>query len=211
MKYQTKYIHISSGRGPAECCWVVAQVKKEITAYCNQVGIHTVTVSSRLGPQNGTLRSTLIEVKGERLLTKLAIWSGTIQWIGRSPYRRLHKRKNWFVSLEILDAMEDQRINLSELQFQTFRASGPGGQHRNKVETAVRAIHKPSGLSASAMDSRSQHQNKQNAIRKIKAMIQEFNFQKTLDQVEDQWKQHTSLERGNAVKIFEGAKFKERK
>ena len=211
MKYHNKYIHISSGRGPVECAWVVTQLTKVILKYCEDIGLSTKDVVRNKGPENGTINSILIKVGGDNLFPRLVMWRGTIQWIGQSPYRKFCKRKNWFVSLEIVDEMLSQRFEISDLEFQTFKASGPGGQHRNKVETAVRAIHRPSGITASATDSRSQHQNKQNAIRKIATKIQEYAFQKELDQITDRWQQHTSLERGNAVKVFEGEKFKERR
>jgi len=211
MKYQTKYIQISSGRGPAECEWVVAQLLKVILKECSRLGLVAKVLNRNKGSENGTLRSALIEIKGIALLAVLAKWSGTIQWIGQSPFRKFLKRKNWFVSVKIIDQEADQKFNDWEITFQTFKASGPGGQHRNKVETAVRAIHKPSGLIASASDSRSQHQNKQKAIRKIHSMIKEYKFKKELDLIDSQWQQHDSLERGNPIKVFIGKSFKERK
>jgi len=211
MKYQIKYIHITSGRGPVECAWVVAQVAKVILKYCEATGINTSVEIRSPGPENGTFNSILIKTSGEHLSKRLERWRGTIQWIGQSRYRKFCKRKNWFVSVEVINEKEDQQFNLSDIEYQTYKASGPGGQHRNKVETAVRAIHRPSGIIVSASDSRSQHQNKQNAIRRIKEKVQEFTFQKELDQITNRWQQHTSLERGNAVMVFEGVKFKERK
>lgn len=211
MKYQIKYIHITSGRGPVECAWVVAQVAKVILNYCAKVGINTKVVIRNKGPENGTLNSILIKVSGENLLPRLGMWRGTIQWVGQSKYRKYCKRKNWFVAVDVINEKEDQRFDMSDLVFQTYKASGPGGQHRNKVETAVRAIHQSSGITASASDSRSQHQNKQNAIKKIMEKVKEFAFQEELNQISARWQQHTALERGNAVKVFEGEKFKERK
>lgn len=201
------YIQISAGRGPAECCWVVGQVLSALLIECKNLNLNVNVIDRQKGPENGTLYSALLEVFGVDAENKLNSWKGVIQWIGKSPYRKFHKRKNWFIGIAFFKADEQNKPNMNELEFQTFRASGPGGQHRNKVETAVRVTHKPTGLTASASESRSQHQNKQLAIKKLgEAFEQELlNQQKKL--IEEQWQQHLSLERGNAVKVFEGRDF----
>lgn len=209
MKKMIKYIHLSSGNGPAECCWVVAQTMKVFLKYCKQSNIDTAIIRRNEGPQTGTLSSVLIEVKGIALLNKLQDWIGTIQWKGQSPFRKHHKRKNWFISIEVYDRVVDSGFHISDLEYQTFRASGPGGQHRNKVETAVRVTHPPSGLTATASDSRSQLANKESAIKKLQALMKAADVKNANRLRNDQWQQHTSLKRGEAVKVFEGSRFKE--
>lgn len=212
MSYENKtiYVQISAGRGPAECCWVVAQVLKKILADCQNFGIEAKVIDRQEGVQNGTLFSALIAVSGVDPESQLGDWKGTVQWIGQSPFRKFHKRKNWFIGVSFFKEEKSRKLNLSEVTFKAFRASGPGGQHRNKVETAVRATHVPTGISASSCEARSQHQNKQKAIERLKVAVNDeyLNQQKQL--INDQWMQHLSLERGNAVKVFQGRKFEEK-
>ncbi len=212
MSYENKtiYVQISAGRGPAECCWVVAQVLKKILSDCQRLGIKTTVLDRQEGLQNGTLFSALIAVSDTDPESQLSDWKGTVQWIGQSPFRKFHKRKNWFIGVSFFKEEKSRQLNLSEVTFKAFRASGPGGQHRNKVETAVRATHVPTGISASSSEARSQHQNKQKALERLKVAVNDefLNQQKQL--INDQWMQHLSLERGNAVKVFEGRKFVER-
>ena len=89
-----------------------------------------------------------------------------------------------------------------------MRSSGPGGQNVNKVNSAVRAIHTPTGLNVVAMDSRSQHQNKKLAIERLQTKIQEAQLEQLKQSLYDQWENHLQVERGNPVKLFKGTHFK---
>lgn len=207
MKKQNIYVQITAGRGPAECCWVVAQLLKVFLLDLGEKGFSYEVIQRNQGPENRTLSSVLLKVSGTEVMQKLNEWKGTIQWIGQSPFRKYHKRKNWFVAVDFFEEKEAFQFKESDLEYQTFRASGPGGQHRNKVETAVRIVHKPSGLQVTASDSKSQIQNKKNAIAKIELAFQSHALDLWQKQMDDQWSAHLQLERGNPVKIFKGESF----
>lgn len=201
------YIQISAGRGPAECCWVVAQVLKVLIKEIESSALSYEVIQRQEGQQNRTLSSVLLSVSGKDVKVKMQEWEGTIQWIGQSPFRKFHKRKNWFVGVSFFEESQELKLNMNELEYQTFRSSGPGGQHRNKVETAVRVIHKPSGLQVTATDCKSQVQNKKNALQKMELAFQNHALNAWQQQMEDQWSAHLQLERGNPVKVFKGPKF----
>ena len=207
MKNSKIYIQISAGRGPAECCWVVAQVLKVLIKQIEQSALVYEIIHRQEGPLNRTLSSVLISVAGKDVKNQVKEWEGTIQWIGQSPFRKFHKRKNWFVGVSFFEETEATTFNVSDIEYQTFRASGPGGQHRNKVETAVRAVHKPSGLQVTSSDSKSQIQNKKSALQKIELAFQEHALGAWQEQMNKQWSAHLQLQRGNPQKIFKGPKF----
>ncbi|CAG0895119.1 unnamed protein product [Cyprideis torosa] len=147
---------------------------------------------------NGSLASAVVELKGENLESFLNNWLGTVQWVGESPFRKKHPRKNWFIGVFALDFNEEQS-NWAEqdFQYQSMRASGAGGQHVNKVETAVRVTHVKSGLSATCSEERSQHQNKRKARAKLIKMLEIQALEEKKARMSQDWQNHLQLERGN--------------
>lgn len=206
----SKTIQITSGRGPRECEWVVAQTLAFFLSEMKKQKVKAKIVDQQQGRTSHEIQSVTVELKGKNLDQTLTSWQGTIQWIGQSPFRRNHKRKNWFIGFFELKKKELIEFNEKDVEFQSMRSSGAGGQHVNKVSSAVRAIHIPTGIQAVSMDSRSQLQNKKTAFLRLKEKLNEINSDKHTAEVADKWSNHLELERGNAVKVFVGEKFKER-
>ena len=151
---------------------------------------------------NGTLLSAMLLVKGKDIESFTAKWEGTIQWISQSPYRKFHKRKNWFVGVIFHDISKDIKWNEKDISYQTMRSSGPGGQNVNKVESAVRATHIPTGVTVTASTERSQMMNKKEAVEKLKNKLMTFQIEKANERVQEQWMEHNTLLRGNPIRIF---------
>ncbi|MEO9571846.1 MAG: peptide chain release factor H [Polaribacter sp.] len=205
---KTKIIQISAGKGPLECAFVVAKVLKIFLKELITNKVEYTILHKENGLQNGTVQSVSIQLKGNHLADFLTNWLGTIQWIGISTFRKLHKRKNWFIGcFEIQDSSTIQ-INENEIQFQAIRSSGAGGQHVNKVSSAIRAKH-TTGLQVLVMDSRSQHQNKKIAIKRLQEKVINFNVDQAKEQLKNQWENHQKLERGNPIRVFTGSDFKQ--
>jgi len=204
-----KTIQITAGRGPAECCWVVAQVLKLLLKEFSKQGIQHEIIDRKQGVENGTLESVVLRCKGKHLSTFLNSWIGTIQWVGQSRFRKHHKRKNWFIAInELASEAEEQLFREQDVSFEFVRASGPGGQHVNKVNTAVRATHLPTNCSIFSMKHRSQWQNRKEAISLLKQAVLYQHIQKQKEQLQEGWGNHTSLQRGNPVRVFKGNDFK---
>jgi peptide chain release factor len=206
-----KIIQITAGRGPAECTWVVAQVLKKMLEEAQTCQIEATVLQREAGTENGTVLTALILLKGKTVTEFVDSWKGSIQWIGQSSFRKMHKRKNWFIGIFEMDALAIKSISEKDIQYQAMRSSGAGGQHVNKVSSAVRATHVPTGLSTVAMDSRSQHQNKKLATERLLEKFKVFELEMIKKQVNDQWENQLNVERGNPTRTFTGSDFKNQK
>jgi peptide chain release factor len=199
---EQKIIQITSGKGPYECERVVAKVLEKILKHARTFGLEVTTVESVKGNMPSTLLSVLILLKGKDAGIFCKQWEGSIQWIAQSPYRKYHKRKNWFVGVVVHDIAKQMEWKEKEVVYQTMRSSGPGGQNVNKVESAARATHIPSGISVTASAERSQLMNKKEATERLKNKLLAWQLEKANEKIHDQWMEHNTLLRGNAAKVF---------
>ena len=198
------WIQISSGKGPDECELAASLFLKEFLKEYQDKGIENKVISTETGNYQGNIKSVLVSINSK----DESIISGSILWICKSPYRPNHKRKNWFIDIEIFDNPEKLTFSEKEIKFESIRSPGPGGQNVNKVETAVRATHIPTGITVVAFEERSQYSNKKLAMARIEKQIKsknesnDENFKKTM------WNQHNQLIRGNPIRVYEGKDFK---
>lgn len=206
-----KIIQITAGRGPAECTWVAAQVLKKVLEEAQNNQLEATVLQREAGSENGTVATALVLLKGKSVEHFIASWSGTIQWIGQSTFRNRHKRKNWFIGVFEMDTVQLKAVSEKDIQYQAMRSSGAGGQHVNKVSSAIRATHLPTGLSVVAMDSRSQHQNKKWATERLLDKFKVFELEQVKQQVTDQWENQLKVQRGNPIRVFKGSDFKKEK
>ena len=208
---ETKIIQITSGRGPVECHWVVAQVLKVFIKTLKEAELNYKILQKEQGPENRTLQSVTVQIEGRDVGLFLESWTGTIQWVGKSKSRVYHKRKNWFIGLYEIENNKTFEIDERDIRYQATKSSGPGGQHVNKVSSAIRVIHKPSNTQVLVTDSRSQHQNKKIAKQRLQEKVAELQLQALQSSVKHQWENHLKVERGNPIKVFMGSDFKVRK
>ncbi|NDW10179.1 peptide chain release factor H [Dysgonomonas sp. 520] len=196
------YLQITSGRGPAECCRAVALILEKILRQAKELKLEAEVLEREQGEINRTLFSAIVSLEGNKCEDIVEEWEGTIQWTAQSPYRIYHKRKNWFVGIKSFTPTELSDIDAKYITYQTLRSSGAGGQHVNKTETAVRVIHAPSGLSVTASDQRSQHQNKKLATERLLIKLSAWNEEQSVQKAQENWDNHNNLERGNPVKVI---------
>ena len=173
-------MQITSGRGPAECCRVVALVLEKILKQAVAKGVKTEIVERETGPLNRTLLSAVISLQGGDYHALIEDWEGSVQWIS-----------------------ESQEATEAEIRYETLRASGPGGQHVNKTESAVRAVHIPTGMSVVASDQRSQWQNKKLATERLLLKLASWSIEQAMIQAQANWSNHNCLQRGNPVKVIQ--------
>lgn len=203
------WLQITSGRGPGECCWVVCQLAGYLMREARQRGLRAEMIEGVPGNLPGTMKSALIALEGdEDVFNFISSWEGTVRWTGHSMFRPLNKRKNWFVGVQALEETSRQDWVAGDIRIDCMRSSGPGGQHANKTETAVRATHLPTGLCAVSQQERSQLLNKRLALARLRELLREKEHLRRRDFDQQRWRQHDSIERGNAVRTFKGLNFK---
>lgn len=214
------YLQLTAGQGPKECAWVVAQLEHVILKAANTESllierVEALAYEKMLRKQDlvepDAFLSILFRVEGAAALTFARQWQGTIQWQGQSPYRPKHKRINWFVGVEVvkIPQMKVSALEILEQQvvIETMRAKGPGGQHVNKTESAVRITHRPSGLRVRIESDRSQHRNKKIALERLQLLLAEQESGEKQSLERERWLHHYGVKRGSPVRTFFGHNF----
>lgn len=205
-------LQLSANTGPEECCLAVRKALQVVLRECADAGVRAELLEEVPGDRLGNLRSALLALEGDAAQTVALRWRGSVQWSCPSPYRPGHKRKNWFIGAEAFepDAPDTgTTLHDKDLRFETLRASGPGGQHVNKTDSAVRAIHLPTGLSVKVQTERSQHANKRLARALLTHKLASAAAAEASSARAERWLQHYGVERGNAGRVFKGEGFVE--
>lgn len=207
------WLQITANTGPAECCLAVQKAVKLLHREASDARVQVSVIEEAAGPVAGTLRSVFLGLENTHASEPAAAellarrWSGSLLWVCESPYRPLHRRKNWFLGGAVYSCAAP--LPDSEIRYEATRASGPGGQHVNKTDSAVRATHLATGLSVKVQTERSQHANKRLAGQLLASRLADLT---QAAQDKDKAKrrlQHHQSERGNAARVFIGLDFKE--
>ncbi len=194
-------VQISSGQGPQECQLAVGLLLKAL----KKEFLDIVELSGKPGREKDCYVSVMFRTESD-----LSMLEGSILWVCKSPYRPNHSRKNWFVDVSIIPEAEVISRE-DDYKVETLHSGGHGGQNVNKVETGVRVIHIPTGITVVCTEERSQYMNKQKAIKRIQERLDVMEKQENARHNNAAWKEHTKLIRGNPVRVYEGMKFVLRK
>ena len=202
---------LTSGRGPGECRIALAKTLRVLAREAQTAGLD-LDVAPGPDPDGHGPGSAIAVLEGRGAEAFAATWAGSILWVARSPLRPHHKRKNWFIGVFKLEprAIEPAELDPADVRFEAFSAGGPGGQHQNKTASAVRAVHKPTGLAVVVRDGRSQHSNKAIALKRLGALLDLKEELATAADDQQVQSGHSRLERGRPVRTFEGKDFRPR-
>lgn len=197
-------LFLTAGNGPVECRIALAALLNVLEKEAKR---HSCDFEATGGPQPDSHgpKSAVVTIRGAQAAPLIAEYCGTIRFIFKSPVRKGHQRQNWFVGvrrLEFGSREEESTIDSKDLRFETLRAGGPGGQHQNTTDSAVRATHIPTGITVVCRDERSQHRNKARAIQRLQTILELMASRREEEDKTALFMASKDLERGNAVKTF---------
>jgi peptide chain release factor len=197
----TVHLLVSAGRGPQECSWAVAELVARLEAEAARAGVRTERVETVPGDRPRTLRSVLLRIAGDKAAEVAAAWTGTLCWQAPSPFRSTG-RKNWYVIAERCE-LDAPRTEFAEADVDIVpcRTGGPGGQHRNKVSTAVRATHRPTGMVVVVDTERQFGLNRRIALDLLRRRLDERHAAAGAALETARWRVHDDLVRGNPVRV----------
>ena len=180
-------LKLNAGAGGTESCDWCGMLYRMYTRWAEKKGF-SVEVLDYLDGEEAGIKSVTFQVNGENAYGYLKSEKGVHRLVRISPFNSAGKRMTSFASIEVMPELDDNvevDIRPEDIKMEAFRASGAGGQHINKTSSAVRLTHIPTGVVTSCQTQRSQHQNRDYAMKMLKAKLVELAEQQQKEKISD--------------------------
>ena len=198
------FLDIQSGSGGTEAQDWAEMLYRMYTRWAEDMNFKIRVEEYSVGDVAG-IKSASIHISGQYAYGWLRTETGIHRLVRKSPFDSGNRRHTSFAAVFVSPEIDDDieiDLDMSKVRIDTYRASGAGGQHVNKTDSAVRLTHEPTGLVVQCQSQRSQHQNKDRAIKQLKSRLYELEMQKKEEEIQKIEDSKTDIGWGNQIRSY---------
>ena len=204
MDSSSAFLDIQAGSGGTEAQDWANMLLRMYLRYCDSNNFNAALIESSPGEVAG-IKSASINISGNYAYGWMRTETGIHRLVRKSPFDSGSRRHTSFAAVFVSPEIDDEidiELDMSKVRIDTYRASGAGGQHVNKTDSAVRLTHEPTGLVVQCQSQRSQHQNKDRAIKQLKSKLYELEIQKKEQEIQKLEDSKTDIGWGNQIRSY---------